>query len=316
MSQLYQCLNIAKNASQDEVRRAYHKLAMLYHPDRNRGDKVAEAKFKDLVSAFEILGDRKTRALYDQGRIDEQGRPRLRPASGPNPVWIWNEDANDVRKAFERRTSDIRAKHQSDKSATQTARMGDDEPADASAIFSTKELDEGGEKQYRLSIDFVEACLGAIKHVRLPNKAQFKINVPAGVETGQRLRVKSAGVNGKPFVVKITVEPHIAFVREGADIHLELPLTPYEAFFGIELDVPTVHGAAKVTIPAQVQDGDEIAMRHMGVRSKGAAFGDQIVSVKIVMPRSWSDEAAAAMEAWRQKSPFNPRGKILNLLSK
>lgn len=312
MSKLYQRLNIDQKASQAEIRRAYYKLAMLYHPDRTHGNKQAEAKFKDLVSAFEVLGNQNTRSLYDQGRIDEHGHPCRKAKAPEHQPWMWSETAADFRQTFEQRSKDLKDKHQ--QKAEQEA---DSACSESSEPDSTQtDIDENGEKQYLLSIDFDQACFGTVKHVRLPNKAQFKINVPAGVKTGQRLRVKSPGVNGKPFVVKITVEPHILFEAEELNINLEVPITPYEAFFGLELDVPTIHGPAKITVPAQAQDGDEVIMREMGIRIKGETSGNQLVTLKIVMPRSWSQEAAVAMETWRKKSPFNPRGKILNQLAK
>jgi len=303
---LYERLKIEENASPADIRRAYHKLAMLYHPDRNLGDKDAENKFKDIATAFEVLGDQKARALYDQGRLDDQGRPCLRSKTKANPTWMWSQASEAFREEFAKRA--FETGYQNNKAA---------KPQDKSVSQATDGgSNEDGEKQYRLAISFIEAAVGTVKHVRLPNKAQFKINIPAGVETGQRLRVKSAGVNGKPFVVKITAEPHIAFERDGYDIHLDVPLTPYEAFFGLELDVPTIHGPAKVTIPPMSQDGAQVVMEQMGLRPPAQVRGDQIIHVAVVMPSSWSEEAAAAMETWKKKAPFNPRGKILNLLAK
>ena len=307
LGQLYQRLKIDQSASQAQVRRAYHRLALLYHPDRNCGDKEAEAKFKDIVRAFEILGDRQARALYDQGRIDDQGRPCFaKRKTQDKSAWTWSEAATAFQEEFERRASKMRNRKEQAAPKETTTDVGADQPP------PTPE----GEKQYRLAISFEEACLGTVKHVRLPNKAQFKINIPAGVETGKRLRVKSAGENGQPFVVKVTVEPHVAFQRDNNDILLELPITPYEAFFGVELDVPTIHGPAKITVPAQSRDQDDVVMEQMGVRPKGAVRGNQIVRLKIAMPRQWSQEASAVMANWKQKAPFNPRAKILNLLSK
>ena len=314
MAQLYQRLKIDQSASQAQIRQAYHRLALLYHPDRNCGDKEAEDKFKDIVRAFEILGDRQARALYDQGRIDDQGRPCFAKRKAyDKSAWTWSEASTAFQEEFERRAAQMKSRKEQSVpkkeqfgSKEDTTDVGPDQPP------PTPE----SEKQYRLAISFEEACLGTVKHVRLPNKAQFKINIPAGVETGKRLRVKSAGENGKPFVVKVTVEPHVAFQREEHDIKLELPITPYEAFFGVELDVPTIHGPAKITVPPQSRDLDEVVMEQMGVRPKGAPRGDQIVCLKIALPRQWPQEASAVMATWKQKAPFNPRAKILNLLAK
>lgn len=305
MSELYQILRIDLTASQQEVRRAYHKLALLYHPDRNLGDKVAEAKFKDVVAAFEILGDPKLRASYDMGRIDYRGKPMPRRSY---------ERSKEKKEAPVKETTGREYTQKEQGSSSEAAKAYFDEDS-ASANNSGSGSSQRREKQYRLSIDFVEACVGTTKHVRLPNKTEFKINIPAGVKSDQRLRVKSPGENGEPFVVKVRVEPHSLFVREGEDIYLDVPITPYECFFGIELDVPTIYGPAKVTIPSDARDGDEIVMKHMGLRRGFEGHGNQIVCVRVVLPNVWSDEAKSAMSDWRKHAPYNPRGKIMRLLA-
>lgn len=309
MSELYRKLRIEVTASQADIRRAYHKLALMYHPDRNLGDKLAEAEFKSIVSAFEVLGDPKQRALYDLGRIDDQGRVLPRRSC-------------DTTRSSE--NDDKRTASSGDKASTQRDEAGGQEhrgDAGKSSSHDNIYFDETAktaymrEKQYRMSIDFVEACIGTTKHVRLPNKAEFKINIPAGVKTEQRLRVKSPGVNGKPFVVKIRVEPHPLFTRQGEDIHLEVPVTPYESYFGVELDVPTIHGPSNVVIPANAKDGDEVLMKNKGLRRGFEAHGHQIVVVRVVLPNVWPESVKTAMADWRKLAPYNPRGKIMRLLA-
>lgn len=314
MTSLYQRLNIDETASQMDIRRAYHRLALIYHPDRNQGDKAAEAKFKDLVSAFEILGDRQARALYDQGRIDEEGRPRHRAASNKgqkkaqntplNTQWMWTNAAAAFHNEFLNQTNET------------PPNFIDEDSADLKTTSGGKATENEEIKQYRLSINFVEACTGTVKHVRLPNKTQYKITVPAGVTSGQKLRVKSQTEAMTPFMVKITVEPHVAFERDGMNIHLQVPLTPYEACLGTELDIPTIHGPAKLTVPPEAKEGDKITLTHMGIRAKGKTTGDQVATLTIVLPRTWEVGAEALMKTWQQKAPYNPRGKILNLLAK
>lgn len=326
MSRLYHLLKVDLHASQAEIRQAYLKLAMRYHPDRNLGDKVAEARFKDVVSAFEILGDREARALYDQGRIDEKGRP-CPGYSGSEFAknrdearQMWHNAASIFAREFfqKDKSSDEGddASFEGDVHSPPPPPPGNDEGAGQKSEAEPPLCSETRVKQYRLSINFAEACLGTVKHVRLPNKAQFKISVPPGVETGQKLRVNSTADGAGPFVVKITVEPHVLFERDERDIVMELPVTPYEAFFGLEVDVPTLHGPAKITVPAEALDGDEIIMPGMGVRPKGQSAGDQRVCLKFAMPRRWAGEFEAAMKSWKQKAPYNPRGKLLKLMTK
>ena len=316
MSSLYQRLRIETSASQAEIRRAYHQLAMRYHPDRNLGDKQAEEEFKNVVTAFEILGDPKARALYDQGRVDDQGRPQPRRQSASRQDWVWNEERpvwedGSLRWSSPPPPGGAGAETKTGDEGSETAESKDEQ---AGSVAGDAKPDE--EKQYRLSIDFVAACLGTSKHVRLPNKAEFKINIPAGVNAGQKLRVKGAGENGKPFLVKIDVEEHRLFKRDGDDILLEVPITPYECYYGIELDIPTIHGPGKVSVMPEAQDGETIPMPNMGVRrGGGVGGGDQLVTLRIVMPTSWAAETRFAMADWRRRAPYNPRRDINSLLT-
>lgn len=317
MSNLYRRLQVEKTASQAEIRQAYHKLALKYHPDRNRGNKAAEEMFKAVVAAFEILGDPKARALYDLGRINDQGRPQPRRAQEFREAWIWEEARNifddDVLKWSAAAQGDTRASGAYESGAyEQAASQGESGGEDQG---NGSEEDQA-EKQYRLALDFMEACLGTQKHVRLPNKAEFKITIPAGVNAGQKLRVKGLGENGKPFVVKITIEPHRFFEREGDDILLEVPITPYESYFGAELEIPTLYGAGKITVRPEAKDGETVLMPNKGVRRKGSATaGDQLVTLRIVMPESWAAEARFAMADWRRRAPYNPRRELMSLIN-
>lgn len=322
MSTLYQRLEIDKTASQAEIRQAYHRLAMKYHPDRNPGDKAAEESFKSVVSAFEILGDPKARALYDLGRINEQGRPQPREQQAFKADWIWEEARNifdDDALKWSRAARGEAPPEGEEPGRSQGAEREHGEAASHSDK-AAGERDEAArtaerEKQYRLAIDFMEACLGTQKHVRLPNKVEYKITIPAGVKSGQKLRVKGAGENGKPFVVKITVEPHRFFEREGDDIMLDVPITPYESYFGVELDIPTIHGPSKITVRPEAMDGETVLLPNMGVRRKGeVSGGDQLVTLKIVMPDSWAAEARFAMTDWRKRAPYNPRRELMALM--
>lgn len=309
MSRLYQRLRIETSASQAEIRRAYHQLAMRYHPDRNLGDKQAEEEFKNIVTAFEILGDPKARALYDQGRVDDQGRPQPRRQSSARDEWEWKPERPVWQDGSLHWTTPPPADAEEATSKSGEQKQGDEAPRP-----EAEDVDE--EKQYRLSIDFVEACLGTSKHVRLPNKAEFKINIPAGVTSGQKLRVKGAGENGRPFLVKINVEEHKLFTRDGDDILLEVPITPYECYYGIELDIPTIHGPGKINVMPEAKDGETIPMPNMGVRrGAGIGGGDQLVKLRIVMPTSWAAETRFAMADWRRRAPYNPRRDINALLS-
>lgn len=313
LNNLYHRLQVEQSASQAEIRSAYRRLALMFHPDRRPGDKSSQEAFVNIVTAFEILSDPKARALYDSGRIDSQGRPVMArgvdfatKANSPEERSKWAKKSEETKSA--------RTESKADIGEGKTTNC-----QDKSDNLETKSPDgkktSKREKQYKLAIDFTEACLGAVKRVRLPEGKELKISIPAGVKHGQRLRVKDRATEGLQFVVKVSVEPHMLFTRNDNDIALEVPLTPYEAYFGAELDIPTIHGGIKLVVPAGSKCGDKVRVSGFGIRPAVSAYGDLIAHLKITLPTHWPDRLEIIMSEWRTKAPYNPRSRISRLLA-
>ncbi|MGD9866796.1 MAG: DnaJ C-terminal domain-containing protein [Hyphomicrobiales bacterium] len=311
---LYARLGVAKSASEADIRKAYRKLAKKLHPDLNPGDKKAEQEFKDISAAYAILGDKDKRARYDRGEIDETG-------------------AEKAEQRFYRQYADTDAGHQYHSSA------GYQDFADLGDVFADLFRRGGGQTggpgagpgagmgggrfpmpgqdlRYNLKIGFMEAVNGGTRRITLPGGGDLDVSIPRGVADGQTIRLKGKGgpgVNGGPAgdaLIQLQVSPHPHFTREGDDILLELPITLDEAVLGAKVEVPTVTGSVNMTIPAGANSGQTLRLKGKGVESRGRPAGDQLVKLKIVMPRQVDDELRQFMTRWKDAHGYHPRAGL------
>ena len=295
----YATLGVTKNASEEDIRRAFRKLAKELHPDIAKG---TEERFKKVSSAYEILGDPDKRGAYDRGEIDGRGDPRhpgfrqyarggARAGAGANGGGFDEFGFGDI-------FSDIFG------AASQRA--------SARPNFVSK----GHDVRYTLEVDFIEAVSGATKRVTLPGGGTLDLNVPAGVADAQVLRLKgkgSRGVGGAEAgdaLVEIRVRPHALFKRDDDDILLEVPITIDEAVLGAKIEVPTISGRVQLTVPKGTNSGRVFRLKGKGVKSAGRSEpGDQLVAVRIVMPETIDDNLAYFFSEWRQKHRYDPGRK-------
>lgn len=305
---LYDILGVSRRATEDEIRSAFRKLAKANHPDVNPGNLAAAERFKKITAANDILSDPEKRRQYDTGEIDAKGDPR-------RPQW--------GRAAGARRGAEARGGPRG--GPTGGAGFDDFSFADIfSDVFGAAQPGRregrpfavrGQDLRYSLEIDFLEAVLGAKKRVTLPDGGVLDLTVPEGVTDGQILRLKGKGTPGSPgaepgdALVEIRVRPHPDYKREGDDILLELPITIDEAVLGGRVQVPTPTGRVQLTIPKGTSSGKTFRLKGKGVRSKSGAAGDQLVTVKIVMPPEIDESLSYFFSEWRQKHGYDPGRK-------
>ena len=294
----YKVLGVPRDAPDDEVRSAYRKLAKQLHPDLNPANKAsAEERFKKVSSAYDIVGDPVKRRQYDRGEIDANGEARRgfhrAHAGGAGP-------AGGARSGDDFGFGDIF----SDLFGGRARRGDSDGP------FSAR----GRDVRYTLEIDFLEAAAGAKKRVTMPDAGVLDLTVPEGVSDGQVLRLKGKGSPGMgsneagDALVEIKVRPHAQFRRDGDDITLDLPITIDEAVLGAKIEVPTVSGRVHVTIPKGTSSGRVFRLKGKGVHNASAGrTGDQLVSVRIVLPEKIDDKLAYFLSEWRQSHKYDPR---------
>ncbi|SNB66160.1 DnaJ domain-containing protein [Arboricoccus pini] len=290
---LYDKLGVERNATDAEITKAYRKLAKKYHPDVNPGDKKAEDTFKDVTAAYDILLDKNKRALYDRGEIDEDGRERGFAGGGFNPRGGFNGagagpgagmrfDFSQGGGGFEDVLNDLFGSVGGGRGARGRPSMGED-------------------IRLSLDLDFVDAALGAKKRVNLPDGSTLDLNIPAGTETGNVLRLRGKGRSGAggagDALVEVTVRDHPQFKRDGRDILIDCPLPLTVAIAGGRLRVPTLTGQVSLKVAPGTSSGKILRLRGKGIPGvKGKLDGDQLVRVMVELPstiddqlRNWAD---------------------------
>jgi DnaJ-class molecular chaperone len=293
---LYTVLGVAKGVQDDEIRRAYRRLAKELHPDTRPDDPAAGDRFKRVTAAYDILGDAAKRQRYDDGEIDAQGEPvrsYVRNGAGAGGGWANGYGGTNGRDTG---VSDI-----------------------FSDLFGGRGARgpgltlRGQDVRYTLEIDFMEAAGGARKRVTLPEGGTLDLNVPEGVADGQVLRLKGKGTPGLrggesgDALVEIQVRPHARFKRLGSDILLELPITVDEAVLGGKVEVTTISGRVALQIPKGTSSGRIFRLKGKGVRSTAdGSVGDQLVTIRIVMPENVDESLSYFMAEWRQRNRYDP----------
>ena len=280
MKDPYQILGIPRHAGIDEIKRNFRRLARRIHPDSDPGNPSAEADFRELAAAYEILSDSGKRARYDRGEIDASGRPR-RSAQRSD---------QDSRK----KSSDDRTRRRSDRN---------------DAGFRAKGVDVA----YSLTVTLREAATGVTKHIGTTTGKRFAVRVPPGAFEGQILRLKGEGMAGMggrtagDALVEVHVNPHPSFDRQGDDIRVEVPVTLAEAVLGSRIETPTIDGAAMVTIPAGSNSGTVLRLRGKGMARADGSCGDQYVRLKVVLPTKPDAEFVHFVKHWSVKHPYQVR---------
>jgi DnaJ-class molecular chaperone len=301
MADPYQTLGVAKPATEDEIRKAYKKLAKKHHPDLNPGDKEAENRFKDISAAYSLLNDPEKKRAYDAGEIDESGAPKAERQ--------FYRDFADAGAGFRYgRAEDLGGFEDlgdifGDILRGRRGQRG----AEGGAQFRMR----GPDAIYALPIDFLEAVNGAKKRVDMPDGKTFDISIPAGVEDGQTLRLKGqggAGIGGGPAgdaLITVSVRPHAVFRRDGADIKSAAPITLSEALSGGPVQVDTITGPVSLKIPKHSNSGRVLRLRGKGVQ--GRVKGDHLVELQVMMPPHPDAALEEFVANWEKEHPYNPR---------
>jgi DnaJ-class molecular chaperone len=276
----YEILGISSSASQDDIKNAYRKLAKTYHPDLNPGKKEAEVRFKEISGAYELIGTPEQRSRYDRGELEEaQTRER------PGPFY------HQTQREGGRYSQSFGGTGEMDEDFLNSifGRMGGSRPLE--------------DPLYRMEVDFKDAVLGAEREIGLPSGKKLRVKIPAGVESGTKLRF--AGHAN----VELVVKPSPLFRRNGSDIEVDLPISIAEAVLGGEVKTPTIDGTILLKVPPLVSSGLRLRIPGKGVPAlKGGKRGDQFVVLKIVTPSTIDPEFKKAVEAWKARQPFDPRG--------
>jgi DnaJ-class molecular chaperone len=301
----YETLGVQKTDSEAAIRSAYRKLAKRHHPDVNPGKPEAAERFKEISAAYGILSDKDKRARFDRGEIDAAGNevPPQRPFYRDFGDAAGREKYRTQAGFDEEGLESIFAQAFGAQSARARAGAGA-----GGRRFSMR----GQDAQYQLTIDFLDAVNGTTRRVTLPDGRTLDVRIPAGVRDGQIIRLKGQGMpgigDGAPgdALVEITVAPHPLFRREGDDIIVELPVTLQEAVLGTTLEVPTIKGPVRLTIPPNSGAGTRLRLRGRGIEGKGHQF----VELHPVLPPADEPELAEFLKTWKPRHPVDPRADL------
>ncbi|MGH7076816.1 MAG: DnaJ C-terminal domain-containing protein [Acetobacteraceae bacterium] len=299
----YKALGVAREATQEDIRVAYRKLAKKLHPDLNPGNKDAEERFKEVAGAYDLLGDAEKRARFDRGEIDATGAERPRQtyyrdfadsAGGAEAGARRYESAEGYADFAE--NDDILAE------LFGKARRG-----------GAKIRMRGADLPFHLHVEFLDAVNGATRRLSLPDGSTLDVTIPPGIRDGQLLRLKGKGrpgLGGGPpgdALIEIEIMPHPVFTREGDDIRLELPISLAEAVLGGRVDVPTPAGAVTMTVPKGANSGSLLRIRGKGVARRDGTRGDEYVTLRIVLPDKPDPALETFVSGWEAGRRFNPR---------
>jgi curved DNA-binding protein len=300
----YELLGVPKTASEDEIKKAYRKLALKYHPDRNPGNKEAEEHFKEINEAYAVLSDKEKRKEYDtygmsgfQQRYSQEDIYR-----GFNIGDLFKDlgfGTGDIfSMVFGRQQGGAEAGRQAGRGGRRVHDFGD---------FVTRDRTTPGELDlhYELEIPFMDAMRGAEKVLNFASQRgneEVKVKIPKGINTGQKLRLHGKGSvdphTGRTgdLYVTVKVAEHPVFRREGNDLYVTKEVKMTDAFLGGSVEVPTIDGPKQVKIPAGMRSQSKVRLKGLGVPDMKQGRGDEYVEVTIDVPRKLTDKQKSVLE--------------------
>ncbi len=310
----YSVLNVARGASEADIKKAYRKLAKELHPDRNKDNPKAAEKFSQVTQAYDLLTDKDKRARFDRGEIDGEGNP-VNPFGagfgggfgGGNPgagqggfrADFGGGDGGGFGDIFEGLFGGM------------GGRRGGGGFSGGFGDFGRRAAPKGANVAYRLAVSFEDAAKLAPQRITLRDGKTLDLKLPAGVETGTQMRLAGKGEEGAgepgDAIVTIEIQPHRFYERQGDDIRLDLPVTLSEAVLGAEVRVPTPDGAVMLKVPKGSSSGKVLRLKGRGFHKKPSGRGDLLVTLMVELPVD-DDALIEFAQGWTDKG--NPRGRM------
>ena len=275
---LYGLLGVARGATEEEIRKAYRKLARKYHPDVNPNDRKAEERFKEVSLAYEVLSDKEKRARYD-----EFGMQGLAQGFDPEQARAYSRWSQGARRSpfHETFTSDADV----DLEDLLGGIFGGGRRARGPA--------RGGDAEVEIEIDFLDAVRGGEVRVEVAGRGTLRVKIPPGADEGTKIRLAGQGDAGArggapgDLYLRLRVRPHAFFKREGSDLSLDLPVTVPELVLGASVEVPTPDGPVTMKVPARSQNGRKLRLRGKGAPKLGSSErGDLYVRLVAELPEA------------------------------
>ncbi len=298
---LYEVLGVNRDASEDDIKKAYRKLARQYHPDRNPGDKQAESRFKEVQAAYDVLSDKGKRSNYDRfGTASPNGGF----GGGPGGGFHWGGGPGGFQQVDPGQAEELLRQM-----------FGGGMEGGFGDLFGRRAAGPRGGRQRRaappqefeteVTIPFLTAAQGGTVNLQI-DKHELGVKIPAGIEEGKSLRLSGQAPGGGDLLLKIRIQTHPFFKREGNNIILEVPLSLSEAVLGAKIDVPTIEGTRlTVKVPSGASSGSRLRLR-----GKGIAGGDQFIELRVMVPATQDDRSKQIIEEFARLNPQNPRAGL------
>lgn len=338
----YEVLGVKRDASDDEVKKAYRKLARKFHPDLNPGDKAAEGQFKELQEAYDVLSNSDDRKLYDQ--YGENWRAVKAGAGAPPPPG-WERAQRPTQGAGGPRSAgfdfgdfefgnfggrggagfDIFEELFGGAGRGRSARGGRGQDVEAELEVSLEDAHRGARRTLQMQVADIcptcngsgivgdkpcDTCGGAGQVLKQKN---IDVNIPAGMRDGSTVRLAGQGGSGSngsepgDLYLHIRVRPHPVFTVKGDDLEVDLPIAPWEAVLGASVEAPTIDGNVELKVPPGAKSGQRLRLRGQGLNKRKGGRGDEYVRLKIVVPKEASAEERRLYEELKRVSQFDPR---------
>ncbi|HEV3282815.1 MAG TPA: DnaJ C-terminal domain-containing protein [Solirubrobacteraceae bacterium] len=307
----YEALEVPRTASQEEIRRAYRRLARKYHPDVNK-EPGAEDRFKQISEAYEVLRDEEKRARYDRLGENWKAGQDVSGASGFDDGFRSGDGYGDVRVDFGGAGfggGDFSEFFEGLFGQATAGRGRGGAGRGAFDGFSTR----GGDQEAVLELTLEEVARGGKRRISLGDGRDFEVEIPQGVRDGQRIRLSGqggAGVGGGPagdLYLRVRIKPHPRFRVDGRDLYVDLPVTPWEAALGAEVPVPTLSGSVRLKAPAGSSTGRRLRLRGQGLPGRDGSAGDLYAVLAIHVPKRLTKQERELFEQLAATSKFDPR---------
>jgi len=289
----YKELGVPRSAAKAEIKKAFHRLAKDLHPDRNPGDKAAEERFKRVTAAFDLLGDEEKRAKFDRGEIDADGREQFRggfggrgPGAAGGSGRFEGADLDDIFEMF--------------------GGMGGRARGPA----------RGQDIRARMEISLEESIAGGTRRIAFSDGRTLDVNIPKGAAEGQVLRLKDQGAPGRQggpsgdALIEIVVAEHPIYRREGADLHMDAPVSAPDAILGGKVTIQTPDGAVKLKIDKGSNSGQVMRLKGRGAfDARTGKRGDLMARLMVMLPRTIDPDLEQFAETWREQRPYSPTAR-------
>jgi curved DNA-binding protein len=329
----YELLGVKRDASADEIKQSFRQLARKYHPDLNPGDKSAEDKFKDISEAYEILSDRSKRSQYDKFTgfwRKNRTKPTTTNSNPPRDRSDEDDFSDDfntfIDRLLGRKKEASTANYSNERSSRtnpQAARNERDPERRTPRNTQTSERPERPERstfaeappparpknlEAELTLPLDKAYLGGRERITIQEDGRsLEVDMPPGMIPGQKIRLRGQGIAGGDLYLKINVAPHQFFRLEGINVYCQLPVTPAEAVLGGFVEVPTLDGLVKISIPQSVAPGQKLRLAGKGFPGDDGKRGDQLLEIQIVVPKNPAPAERELYQKLRDLESFNPR---------